>query len=282
MIDDPLHPLLRASLQEFPLKPVEFAPVLRPFHGIGAVVFDFYDTLVLTEPSPVPSGMETEVLLGADLARRVRAAGGHLPARASELEHAWRSCIADLHQKRRQQEPGLRQPEIDTRDIVRRICSSNLPDDVATAVTARREAWTTRSRVAPGARDMLGKLRARGLLIGIGSNAQAVSESLFSLHFGGPPAALGFSIEAWSWRLGVAKPDPGFFHQLSGMVARLGLPPSRVLFVGNDPARDMDPAAAAGFATCLYAGDQRCLRDGGRTMPEAVLTSFSQLDHLLV
>lgn len=281
MTEDPLHPLLRASLQDFPLRPVDLSPVLRPFNGIAAVVFDFYDTLVLTEPSPVPAGMETEVMLGADLARNVRLAGGRLPASASDFEAAWSAAIADFHRMRRERDPGVRQPEVDTREVVRKICATDLPDEVASAVTARREAWTTRSRPAPGAQEMLGRLRARGMVLGIGSNAQAVSESLFSLHFGGPPAALGFSIEAWSWRLGTAKPDPRFFQYLKEVVQAIGLTPARVLFVGNDPSRDIDPAAEAGFATCLYAGDQRCLRPAGRTPPDAVLTRFSQLDDLL-
>ncbi|MFM7182489.1 MAG: HAD family hydrolase [Verrucomicrobiales bacterium] len=281
MIDDPLHQVLRASLQEFPLKPSGLAPVLRPLEGIQAVVFDFYDTLILTETSTVPAGMETDVLLGSDLARRVRLAGGKLPARASDFEAAWSACIAATHRHRRESEPDLVQPEVHTLDVVRDFCQASLSDNLASEVAARREAWTTRSRRAPGARAMLGKLRARGLTLGIGSNAQRVSESLFSLHFGGKPEALGLTLNVWSWRLGVAKPDPAFFRHLAKLAAGLGITPARLLFVGNDPSRDIAPAANAGFATCLYAGDQRCLRPSGSRTPDAVITCFSQLDGIL-
>lgn len=281
MIDDPLHPLLRSSLQDFPLKPSGLAPVLRPAEGIQAVVFDFYDTLVLTEPSAVPAGMETHVLLGSDLARRVRLAGGKLPARASDFESAWSANIAATHRRCREADPSLVQPEVNALDVVREICQTALPDAIAAEVAARREAWTTRSRRAPGARSMLARLRERGLTLGIGSNAQLVSESLFFLHFGATPGSLGLTLNAWSWRLGIAKPDPAFFRHLAQLAAARGIAASRLLFVGNDPARDIDPAAAAGFSTCLYAGDQRCLRPPARTTPDAVITCFSQIDGLL-
>jgi FMN phosphatase YigB (HAD superfamily) len=281
MIDDPLHPVLRPSLQDFPLKPSGLAPVLRPLDGIQAVVFDFYDTLVLTEPSTVPAGMETEVLLGNDLTRRVRRAGGTLPARASEFEKAWSASIARTHRLRREAEPALVQPEVHTIEVVRAICEANLPDSLAAEVAARREAWTTRSRRAPGASSMLGKLKSRGLTLGIGSNAQLVSESLFSLHFGGKPEALGLTLNVWSWRLGIAKPDPAFFRHLADLAATRGIAAPRLLFIGNDPSRDITPAAEAGFATCLYAGDQRCLRPSARSNPDAIITCFSQLDGIL-
>ena len=281
MNDDPLHPVLRPSLQEFPLKPSGVAPVLRPLEGIQAVVFDFYDTLILTEPSPVPAGLETSVFLGADLTRRVRLAGGNLPARASDFETAWSARIAANHRQRREADPSLRQPEVDTIHVVREICEADLPDSLAAEVAARREAWTTRSRRASGARAMLARLRARGLTLGIGSNAQQVSESLFSLHFGGKPEALGLTLNVWSWRLGIAKPDPAFFLHLGGLAAARGIAASRLLFVGNDASRDILPAAEAGFATCLYAGDQRCLRPPSRANPDAIITCFSQLDGIL-
>ena len=281
MTDDPLHPVLRPSLQDFPLKPSGLVPVPRPFDGIQAVVFDFYDTLILTEPSMVPNGMETAVLLGNDLARRVRLAGGRLPARASDFESTWSSAVASVHHQRRLAEPNLVQPEVNALAITREVCGADLPDALAAEVTARREAWTTRSRRAPGARAMLARLRARGLTLGIGSNAQFVSESLFSLHFGGKPESLGLTLNVWSWRLGLAKPDPAFFHHLAMMAAARGIDRARLLFVGNDPARDIAPAAAAGFRTCLYAGDQRCLRPPARATPDATITCFSQLDGLL-
>lgn len=281
MIEDPLHPVLRPSLQDLPLKPSGLAPMLRPLDGIQAVVFDFYDTLILTEPSTVPTGMETSVLLGHDLMRRIIHAGGRLPARATDFEGAWATRIAETHRERRLAEPTLGQPEVDTIEIARAVCQASLPDALAVEVTARREAWTTRSRRSPGARAQLGRLRTKGLTLGIGSNAQRVSESLFSLHFGGTPEALGLTLNVWSWRLGLAKPDPAFFQHLVALAEARGIIAERILFVGNDPTRDIAPASAAGFRTCLFAGDARCLRSPGHTTPDAIITCFSQLDALL-
>jgi len=51
--------------------------------------------------------------------------------------------------------------------------------------------------------------------------------------------------------LGVAKPDPGFFREVAG---RLGLPPDKLVSVGNDYGKDIVPARAVGMRTILVAG----------------------------
>ena len=282
MIDDPLHPHLRASLVDFPLIPSGLACVHRPLDGIKAVVFDFYDTLVLTEARGIPHGYESAAILGDDLCRELRAGGAKIPATARSLQDRVTFAIHAEHERRKSMEPTLRQPEVDIRAMWRiALDAPALCNRVLGRALACWEAWTTKSRIAPGAIDMLAVLRARGLVLGIGSNAQEVSESLFSLHFGGTPESHGLTLNTWSWRLGLAKPDPGFFASLVSAAATRHLAPEQILFVGNDPARDIAPASDAGMATCLFAGDQRCLRGNGGRAADMVITGFDQLPGLL-
>lgn len=53
-----------------------------------------------------------------------------------------------------------------------------------------------------------------------------------------------------SGELGVAKPDPGFFQEVA---RRLKIPPTRLLSVGNDYRKDVEPAKAVGMGTLLVA-----------------------------
>lgn len=283
MIDDPIHPTLRSSLVDFPFLPSGIQPVLRPRAGIKAVVFDFYDTLVITEARGIPRGVESAAILSEDLCRNLRGHGAVIPASATAMQASLAAGIAAAHARRKSTDPTLRQPEVEMRQIWRdALVAPSAPDDVLAPALARWEAWTTKSRLAAGARAMLAALRNRGLVLGIGSNAQAVSESLFSLHFGGSPESIGLTLNTWSWRLGVAKPDPRFFAAVADTAAARHLSPRQILFVGNDPVRDIAAAARAGMATCLYAGDKRCLRPAGTVTPDMVITCFSQLPWLLL
>jgi putative hydrolase of the HAD superfamily len=58
----------------------------------------------------------------------------------------------------------------------------------------------------------------------------------------------------FSGSLGFAKPDPRAFAALA---AQLGVPGGEVLFIGNDPERDIAGALAAGMQACLMQ------REGG-------------------
>jgi putative hydrolase of the HAD superfamily len=276
--------LLRPSLAALPARPVAQPPVLRRLEGIRAVVFDFYDTLVLAEWRAVPAGLASAAILPPLLMAGLARQGGRIPALARATGAALASAIGAAHARRHAADPALVQPEIDIRDIWREAFGLAATDPAKTEEAAVRwEAWTSRTRAAGAAAATLARLRASGLLLGIASNAQFTAPALFQLHFGTTPAAAGFSppLTLWSHRLGVAKPDPRFFDALAAGAASLGLPPAAVLMVGNDPRRDIEPAARAGFRTCLFAGDQRCLRPAARHPSDATVTGFGQLPDLL-
>ncbi|MFJ6214180.1 HAD family hydrolase [Streptomyces sp. NPDC092296] len=89
-------------------------------------------------------------------------------------------------------------------------------------------------------RPALAALRAAGLWVGIAGNQTVrAAELLRALDL--PCDALATSGE---W--GVAKPHPAFFERVARWAPG---PPSDIVYVGDHPANDLAPAAAAGLRT---------------------------------
>ncbi len=100
----------------------------------------------------------------------------------------------------------------------------------------------------PGAHAMLRRLAAAGVPCGLLSNAQAnVWRQLGALA---PCFASDLCVFSYQYRR--AKPSPGLFSEMAARLARRGIRPREAWFVGNHPAHDIAPAAAAGFRTALY------------------------------
>jgi len=84
---------------------------------------------------------------------------------------------------------------------------------------------------------------------------------------------------------GVAKPDPGIFHEAA---RRTGLPPSEILHVGDSWELDVEGALAAGFGAALYRGLWRFYPDGGSAVSGPQVASapgvpcVDRLDEVLV
>jgi FMN phosphatase YigB (HAD superfamily) len=125
----------------------------------------------------------------------------------------------------------------------------------------------------PGTGEIIHNLHAAGIPLGLLSNAQCDT-----LH------ALGSSISnciatdltVLSYQHGMAKPSPGLFAVLLEELAARGISPSETLLVGNDPLRDIVPAAAAGFRTALFTGHPDSLRPGD-CVPDLVFEDWPQL-----
>ena len=141
----------------------------------------------------------------------------------------------------------------------------------------------------PGARQLIDSLRARGLRLGLISNAQFFTPLLFEAFWGLTDWRLGFErgLRLYSYRLGRAKPCPRLFEIARGRLRRSGIAAEETLFVGNDMLNDVLAASRAGFQTCLFAGDRRSLRlrqDDPRCAglaPGAVVASLEDLRDLL-
>jgi HAD superfamily hydrolase (TIGR01509 family) len=85
-------------------------------------------------------------------------------------------------------------------------------------------------------------LRASGRLVGLaGNQPEATERALRSLDL-----SVDFVASSDAW--GVEKPSPGFFARV---VDRVGLPPERIVYVGDRLDNDVLPAVAAGMVAVL-------------------------------
>lgn len=260
--------------------------------GIKAVLFDVYGTLLVSAAGDVGAGAAPdhralEAALEAASFSVLAASAG--PRGITLLEHG----IRRSHEAARRQ--GIDAPEIDIeavwRDVVATLAAEQLITGAPDAALVRRLAVEYECRVnpawpMPGMAQAMADLRNAGLILGIVSNAQFFTPLLVeALHAGGLPA-LGFDPELclWSWKLGMAKPSPRLYeHALRRLRERHAIRPAETLMVGNDAAKDVEPAARLGCRTALFAGDRRSLRgpESSRRKADLVVTDLRQLTESL-
>ena len=285
----------RFAAQTRPLAPepiARVAPRLPRFPDVAAVLFDVYGTLLVSASGDIgPAEEDTAHAMSAALAAagfppRSRDAG---PRGAALREESVRRRHAGSRAR------GVKHPEVDIAsvfaELLDALCSEGLVAGVPDAAAARRLAleFEARSNPAwpmPGLEAVLAALRQRRLVLGLVSNAQFYTPLLFDALLSRDLAALGFDRDvcAFSHEAGEAKPSPRLVETaLAALARKHGLSPRQVLAVGNDVAKDIDPAAALGCRTVLFAADRRSFRPraddplaAGRP-PDAVLTELAQL-----
>ena len=116
-----------------------------------------------------------------------------------------------------------------------------IPTDVPTAYRRMIAAFAAAGQPHPDVYETLIALRERGYLIGIITNGTARTQSLKIDHSG---LRLYTDLVVLAGEEGVQKPDPRIFYMAA---ARLGVPPTACLFVGDHPKNDLEGARAAGF-----------------------------------
>ncbi len=137
----------------------------------------------------------------------------------------------------------------------------------------------------PGVEALLECCRAKGILLGIISNAQFFTPLLFEWLLDATPEQLGFHSELilYSYQHGYAKPSPVMFEKALHSVEALGIDRRHVAYIGNDMYNDVLPAHRVGFQTVLFAGDSRSLRlrsgdaQCRQTSPDLVVNALTQL-----
>lgn len=115
----------------------------------------------------------------------------------------------------------------------------------------------------PGFQAILDTLKAEHFRLGIISNAQFFTPTLFKVLSGKSLESLGFDEGGclWSYRLLEAKPSIALYQKSAVYWEFVhGINPGEVLYVGNDLLNDIWPAQKVGFKTALFAGDARSLR----------------------
>ena len=268
-----------------PLEPIPTGMVpsggLR--RNLKAVVFDIYGTLFISGSGGISAHgaagvpkVDFELLLTR---YRIPGPGQLLQAR---LEQAIRQAHEGLGSQ------GVDHPEIDIRRIWRRLLPE-LEGGRLERFAVEYEMIANPVYPMPWVWELLAACHGRHLALGIISNAQFYTPYLFPWFLGRSAAQLGFKpdLVKYSFQQGRAKPSPAMFREVRDALEAKKIPCGTALYVGNDMENDMGPAAALGFQTALFAGDQRSLRLRGAS-PEGplrdvdlVITDLGQLiDHI--
>lgn len=265
----PLVEHVRATMKPLAVEPAGMAPKLPRLEGIRAVVFDLYGTLLISDaggersgPEPDPEGMPG---LGDGLGKTIA-----------------------LHHERRRAE-GVAFPEVEIREVwAEAMAAGGFP--VPSCEDLERIILEHECRVhpvwpMPGAIELLGELRERGMVMGIISNAQFYTLPVMEGLFGAGLDDLGFhpDLRVFSFEEGEGKPSLRLFEKLRDRAAALGIAASEIFYLGNDWKKDVLPARAVGFRAALFAGDVRSLRLGGVgeceawATTDAVITGLQQV-----
>ena len=132
-------------------------------------------------------------------------------------------------------------------------------------------------RPYPDAVRVLAALGSTGLQRGVVTNGLTVKQAEKLVRLGleraFSPNAIFISEE-----LGVAKPHPKIF---SIACESLGIRPEQAIYVGDHPARDVDPAHEAGLITCLRRGEGRHVEERAVHEPDISVETLDELIQIL-
>ncbi len=204
-------------------------------HSPKAVLFDLGGT-VLPERAFVPAAWVAKL--------REFVGPGALPAG----DEAERLAAELIREARRHGETGLVQLRADA-------CLRHLHDRLGITLGLGPEEvelafWQTTERVAPepGVGEVLADLAARNVPLGVVSNTM-FTERVLRWELSRHGLEGFFRIVLGSADYGFRKPHPAMFRTA---VARLGLPPHEVWFVGDSFPNDVAGASGAGLRTAWY------------------------------
>jgi putative hydrolase of the HAD superfamily len=263
------------------------------------VLFDVYGTLVISGCGDIGltrrrGGTPHPESDGDPLRHALTAAGIDVECLRPDLDGraALIATIEAHHAERRAQ--GVAFPEVDIVAVWRDLLRAHGID--ADDARIRRAALEYELAVnpvwpMPGMRELIRGLAARGLVLGIVSNAQFYTPLMLEAFFGCSLERAGFDTRCcgWSYRLLEGKPSTRVYREaLAALESHHGIAAGETLYVGNDMRNDIWPARAAGCKTALFAGDARSLRwregdpDVGDIAPDRTVTALQQIGQALL
>ena len=288
----PFFDVIRPQLHPLPVLVTDVEPVLAPLSGVHAVLFDIYGTLLISTSGDVGTvGPHDDEAMAAEQA--MQAAGVQSAVRGAAVVDCLHATIESARQ--RAVDAGVAYPEIEIREIWERVANTLglLPVD-----TQAKESTDWRDRLAieyevrvnpvwpmPGAIEVVRMCHAAHHTLGIVSNAQFFTPLMWRAATGLSFEQTGFDplMQYFSYIHGRGKPGLALYQLAASNLQQRGISASQTLYVGNDMRNDIAPAAAVGFRTAMFAGDQRSLRwraedpDLKDVRPDVTLTELRQL-----
>jgi putative hydrolase of the HAD superfamily len=283
-----------------PLEPIatNYPAQLNPLPPIKAVLFDIYGTLFISGSGDVGTAAASNTAEALSQALAVSAFQGDLDQAGLVGIDLLKKEIQSWHDQAKAN--GIDYPEVEIIQVWQRVLKRLCNTETITTTSADLDqikwlALAYECRVnpvapMPHADEVIQKLHAQGLKLGIVSNAQFYTPLLFSAFFNKTIEQCGFdpSLCSFSYRQLRAKPSLDLFPPLiTKLQQKHNITPAETLYVGNDMLNDIWTAKQAGCKTALFAGDQRSLRlrnqdDRCKNLsPDAVITNLPQLLKIL-
>jgi putative hydrolase of the HAD superfamily len=268
-------------------EPTNCEPQLTPLGGIRAVLFDIYGTLVISGCGDI--GLTAAAQRQRPFLDAWRAAGLDTKGIPPDFDGPAALTAQTRAAHARSRAAGVDYPEVDILDIWRRVLDAlaiNCAPPTLRLLAVEYELRTNPVWPMPGLSRVIATLAARGLVLGVVSNAQFYTPLTLQAFLGRPMDEAGFDPRccAFSYREGIAKPATEVYTPaLAGLREHHGIAREAVLYIGNDMRNDVRPAHALGCPTALFAGDARSLRlreDDPLLRdisPDRVVTSLTQL-----
>jgi putative hydrolase of the HAD superfamily len=274
---------IRRYLRRLAPLPTSLTPQGELRENIRCILFDIYGTLFISGSGDIslakqksPEVQELRQLLRKYTIRQT----------PQTLLHEFYGAVETVHDQLRNK--GVDFPEINIEQIWMQVLQND-DDNTIRQFAVEFELIVNPVCPMPNLSMMLSACRHQSILMGIISNAQFYTPFLFSWFLNSDLQGLGFNQDLlfYSYRFEVAKPSLILFKMAAEKLKEKGIPPSSVLYLGNDMLNDIYPAKITGFQTALFAGDKRSLRlrkndpRCADLRPDLVLTDLGQLPQLL-
>ena len=130
------------------------------------------------------------------------------------------------------------------------LTTLGVPGEARQTAYAYLDRLASKAMLLPHAREAVGELARRARLCLVTNGIATVQRGRLAVS----GLAGCFAAVVVSEELGCAKPDPRFFAEAC---RALGLPPSEVLCVGDNPVADVAGARGAGIDACWFSPDGR-------------------------
>ncbi|MBK1881004.1 HAD hydrolase-like protein [Luteolibacter pohnpeiensis] len=229
---------------------------------IRACVFDIYGTLLIAKPGGIKPDPHVDSALRALFHRH----GFSVSASPSSALHA-------LVQNEHHNSPHAH-PEIDLLHLLREWLEPGPNNDMHALLVELEDCWHPCSMM-PGVISMLTELAGMGMVMGLLSNAQANTLTVLDRFTNGASRCIDSDLSILSYQHRIAKPSAGLFQLMADRLATRGIAADETLFIGNDPAQDIAPAARIGFRTALFTGHPDSIRPGN-CKPDYLIEDWTQ------
>jgi putative hydrolase of the HAD superfamily len=227
--------------------------------AIRAILCDVYHTIFHIGPAPADADARWLALARERL-------GLAEPPSMEDVSARCREIVAEDHAAAKSL--GILFPEVNWPDVMRRA----LPELKRLGDAERADFLFEHMRLQrtlspmPGAAEFLREARARGIALGIISNAQAytlreLSEVLATA--GLSPELFEPALCLWSYQCGYAKPNPHLFRMITARLADRGIAPGETLMIGDRLDNDIDPARLFGWQAWRLQSASKAGADAG-------------------